>query len=468
MPGCACRWLDPGPDLAGLSIRLPEQFPYLLESASHGRLGSHSLLLYAGDQKLVLQPGSDLSGPGSGNSFFDRLESWYQQERLAQVSADTENCAELPFYGGWFIYLGYEVAAEIEPTLNLPENRTGLPDAIAHRCHGAIIVLHDPKVSAGRQAVAVAESNEILTEMLACLDSAPGSGRYAAGRTAGTLEKLEEENPERFKNSVSCIHEYLLAGDVLQVNVSRPWTGEFRREADPGALYRSLCSHNPAPFAGLMRWQDLAMLSSSPERLVQIQGELIQTRPIAGTRPRGASELDDQALSAELIENLKERAEHIMLIDLERNDLGRVCQTGTVEVDELMVVETYAHVHHIVSNVRGKLKPGASPIDAIKAVFPGGTITGCPKVRCMEIIAELETEGRGFYTGSMGYLGRDGDMDLNILIRSMLVQGKHFSFRTGAGIVADSVPEDEVIETQDKARGILMAVGEPSVGSRNA
>ena len=468
MPGCTCRWLDPGPDLAGLSERFPEQFPYLLESAAHGRLGSQSLLLYAGDPKLVLQPGSDLSGPGSGNAFFERLESWYQQERLAQVSADTENCAGLPFYGGWFIYLGYEVAAEIEPTLNLPENRTGLPDAIAHRCHGAIIVLHDPEVSAGRRAVAVAESDEILTEMLACLDNASGSGRHTAGHTAGTLEKLEEENPERFKNSVSCIHEYLLAGDVLQVNVSRPWTGEFRREADPGALYRSLCSHNPAPFAGLMRWQDLAMLSSSPERLVQIQGELIQTRPIAGTRPRGASELDDQALSAELIENLKERAEHIMLIDLERNDLGRVCQTGTVEVDELMVVETYAHVHHIVSNVRGKLKPGASPIDAIKAVFPGGTITGCPKVRCMEIIAELETEGRGFYTGSMGYLGRDGDMDLNILIRSMLVQGKHFSFRTGAGIVADSVPEDEVIETQDKARGILMAVGEPSVGSRNA
>jgi anthranilate synthase component 1 len=163
-------------------------------------------------------------------------------------------------------------------------------------------------------------------------------------------------------------------------------------------------------------------------------------------------------LSDELLDNLKERAEHIMLIDLERNDLGGVCKTGTVEVDELMVVETYAHVHHIVSNVRGELMPEASPIDAIKAVFPGGTITGCPKVRCMEIIAELEMEGRGYYTGSMGYLGRNGSLDLNILIRSMLVQDKRFSFRTGGGIVADSVAEHEVRETQDKARGMLLAI----------
>jgi anthranilate synthase component 1 len=217
-----------------------------------------------------------------------------------------------------------------------------------------------------------------------------------------------------------------------------------------------------------MHWQDYVMMSSSPERLLEIQGNLIQTRPIAGTRPRGMNEEHDRNLSSELIENAKERAEHVMLIDLERNDLGRVCEPGTVEVNELMVVESYAHVHHIVSNVRGKLRPDASPIDAIKAVFPGGTITGCPKVRCMEIIAELEMEGRGYYTGSMGYLGRDGRMDLNILIRTMLVWGKNFSFRTGAGIVADSVPEDEVTETRDKARGMLLAVEQHGVESRNA
>ena len=154
-----------------------------------------------------------------------------------------------------------------------------------------------------------------------------------------------------------------------------------------------------------------------------------------------------------------------MLIDLERNDLGRVCEPGSVEVSELMVIESYAHVHHIVSNVRGILRPGAGPIDAIKAVFPGGTITGCPKVRCMEIIAELEGEGRGFYTGSMGYLGLDGSLDLNILIRSMLVRGERITLRTGAGIVADSDPDEELLETEDKARGLLLALdgveGEP-------
>jgi anthranilate synthase component 1 len=155
----------------------------------------------------------------------------------------------------------------------------------------------------------------------------------------------------------------------------------------------------------------------------------------------------------------KERAEHIMLIDLERNDLGRVCETGSVEVNELMVVETYEHVHHIVSNVRGRLRSDVSPVDVIRAVFPGGTITGCPKVRCMEIIAELEQQGRSFYTGSFGYLGLDGNMDLNILIRSMLLHHNRVGFRTGAGIVADSIAQAEIEETEDKARGLLRALG---------
>jgi anthranilate synthase component 1 len=322
--------------------------------------------------------------------------------------------------------------------------------------------------AAGHPAVAVAETEELLADLMAFLDSESELDLPAVSDTVGALENLCEENPERFKNSVSRIHDYLLAGDIFQVNISRPWTGAFLHEADPGAVYRSLRQTNPAPFAGMMRWQNRIMLSSSPERLVQIKGCRIQTRPIAGTRPRGSDEQRDRALSAELLENLKERAEHIMLIDLERNDLGRVCKPGTVEVNELMVVETYAHVHHIVSNVRGELKPEASPIDAIKAVFPGGTITGCPKVRCMEIIAELEKDGRGFYTGSMGYLGRNGNMDLNILIRSMLVHGRDFSFRTGGGIVADSVPELEVMETKDKARGMLLAIEPTNPETRNA
>jgi anthranilate synthase component 1 len=203
-------------------------------------------------------------------------------------------------------------------------------------------------------------------------------------------------------------------------------------------------------------------LSSSPERLVSIRGNTVSTRPIAGTRPRGATPEADAALVRSLLDNEKERAEHVMLIDLERNDLGRVCAGGSVRVDEYMSVETYAHVHHIVSNVSGLLRNDVSPIGVIRALFPGGTITGCPKVRCMEIIAELEGVGRGAYTGSIGYLNRDGSCDLNILIRTITAQGGLFKFRAGAGIVADSNPAQELAETRAKAEGLLRALASPS------
>jgi len=198
--------------------------------------------------------------------------------------------------------------------------------------------------------------------------------------------------------------------------------------------------------------------SSSPERLLLVRDGVISTRPIAGTRPRSDDRGNDDILSAELIAHPKERAEHVMLIDLERNDLGRVCEPGSVDVDEMMVLESYAHVHHIVSNVRGRLRDDVSPGDAIRAVFPGGTITGCPKVRCMEIISELENGSRGAYTGSFGYLNLDGSMDLNILIRTIVIHGNEVSLRAGAGIVADSEPQAELAETRAKAKGLLEAL----------
>ena len=452
-PAYAYRWLERVPDLLALARAHPEAFPYFLESAAGGQLGGYSLLLLAEGEALVHRMDNTQGGPAKGTRFFERLEQAYRAAAVpAQAPDDTG--ADPPFVGGWFVYLGYEMAEEVEPTLELPPNRTGLPDAIAHRCPAAVVVRHGAGSGEPDRAMAVAESEPLLLRLLGLLDSpAP-----AATGADPELAELHQEDPAQFEASVRRIHEYLRAGDVFQVNISRPWRGRFRAAPDPWRLYASLRRANPAPFAGLLRWDDRFLLSSSPERLVQVQGRTVQTRPIAGTRPRGADDAQDRALSAELIGNLKERAEHVMLIDLERNDLGRVCRPGTVEVNELMVVETYAHVHHIVSNVRGELRAGAGPVDAVKAVFPGGTITGCPKVRCMEIIAELEGEGRGFYTGSMGYLGRDGRMDLNILIRSMLVHGADFHFRTGAGIVADSVPEQEVKETADKARGMLLAV----------
>lgn len=434
-------------DLSDIAAALPDHYPYLLDSAAPGPLGEYSLLLRANGEQLCSYSDGSIDGPGEGPGFLSRLDDWYQREKQ---TAKEENSR--PFSSGWFLYLGYELAAEIEPVVNFPAARDGFPVAFASRCPA---VIYTRPQQPGTLHL-VAENEALLDEMRnelknLCLEPADECTELAG---------LVPDPSGLFTHAVEQIHEYILDGDVFQVNLSRGWHGKFTKAVNTGALYQSLRKNNPAPFAGMARWNEYVLMSSSPERLVSIKGDEVQSRPIAGTRPRGADRDSDQALSRELLAHPKERAEHIMLIDLERNDLGRVCETGSVEVDELMVVETYEHVHHIVSNVRGRLRRGVTPVDVIRAVFPGGTITGCPKVRCMEIIAELEQQGRSFYTGSFGYLGLDGSMDLNILIRSMLLNDRQISFRTGAGIVADSMPESEVAETEDKARGLLRALGQ--------
>ena len=269
---------------------------------------------------------------------------------------------------------------------------------------------------------------------------------------------IDEDPPQRYLDGVVRVLDYLAAGDVFQANLSRGWQARFAGALDPALLLQRLRDNNPAPFAGIFRSPWGSVVSASPERLLSLHDGIAETRPIAGTRARFAGD-DDAERIRELVGHPKERAEHVMLLDLERNDLGRVCAPGSVRVDELMTVESYAHVHHIVSNVRGRLRDGVTPAQAIAAVCPGGTITGCPKVRCMQIIAELEGVGRGAYTGAMGWLGHDGNMDLNILIRSAEVEGDTLRFRTGAGIVADSDPQHELEETRAKARGMLRALG---------
>ena len=443
MPNCSIECKQ---DLPGIAIALPERYPFLLDSAASGPLSECSLLLRSGGEELCLHGDGQISGPGGSGDFLGRLNGWFQQQNRPENPAST-----WPFNGGWFVYLGYELAAEIEPVVNFPPANDGFPVAFAHRCDAAIYSRPDqPGI-----LHLVAEEESILNIMRTEIESL----HPEADRKLTALTSLVPDPPQNFTSAIDRIHEYILDGDVFQVNLSRAWHGEFGERPDAGALYRSLRKNNPAPFGGMVHWNGFVLMSSSPERLVcSRQGE-VQSRPIAGTRPRGIDDDTDRALSHELLTHPKERAEHIMLIDLERNDLGRVCETGTVEVDELMVVESYEHVHHIVSNVRGRLRSDVTPTDVIRAVFPGGTIPGCPKVRCMEIIAELEREGRSFYTGSFGYLGLDGCMDLNILIRSMLLLDKNVSFRTGAGIVSDSDPERELKETEDKARGLLNALG---------
>ena len=246
---------------------------------------------------------------------------------------------------------------------------------------------------------------------------------------------------------------------MFQVNLSRAWRAQLAAPVAAVDLYRRLRQSNPAPFAALMTLPDgRAVISSSPERLAQVRDGVIRTRPIAGTHPRSDDAGQDRRLAQELLAHPKERAEHVMLIDLERNDLGRVCRTGTVQVPEFMALESYRHVHHIVSEVSGVLRADITPAQVMRAVFPGGTITGCPKVRCMQIIHELEPAPRGAYTGSLGYLNHDGSLELNILIRTLVQDGAEIQLRAGAGIVADSVPERELNETRAKAKGLLAAL----------
>jgi anthranilate/para-aminobenzoate synthase component I len=250
--------------------------------------------------------------------------------------------------------------------------------------------------------------------------------------------------------------EYIRDGDIYQANLSQKFEVDF--DQNPLNLYQRLRKVNPSPFSGFLKFNDLSLVSSSPERLIKITNDIIESRPIAGTRPRSNDEKEDRALAKELLLNDKERAEHLMLVDLERNDLGKICKMGTVQVTDFMLLEKYSHVSHIVSNISGRLLPEQSIFEILKAVFPGGTITGCPKIRCMTIINELESVGRGPYSGSFGYIGYTPYLDLNIIIRSILVHDGKASFNVGAGIVADSVPEKEYQETLDKAAAMMEAL----------
>ncbi|AFQ17530.1 aminodeoxychorismate synthase, component I [Bacillus thuringiensis] len=258
-----------------------------------------------------------------------------------------------------------------------------------------------------------------------------------------------------FMKAVECIQEYIGNGDVFQVNLST--RQERTLQTHPLEIYTSLRKINPSPYMGYLELGDFQIVSASPELLIKKQGQEVSTRPIAGTRSRGANEQEDQDLARELIENEKERAEHVMLVDLERNDLGRVCKYGTVEVDEFMVIEKYSHVMHIVSNVRGEVEEDKDAFDIVKAVFPGGTITGAPKIRTMEIIEELEPVRRGIYTGSIGWIGYSGDTELNIVIRTLLAKDGQAHVQAGAGIVIDSNPKNEYKESLKKAIALWRA-----------
>jgi anthranilate synthase component 1 len=436
-------------DLLALHAADACRYPVLLQStAANPQIGRFDILMAFPGERLRLMADGGLYGRAREQTFLQSLDTWCRQESLAPVSASV--AASLPFRGGWFLYLGYELMREIEPRLRSALPASGVV-AEAVRIPAAIV-----RCCATGQAWIVAEPgySHLAQRLLADNKNRPALRPFGPVIEGAVVE----EAPEHFLSAVEVALEHIRAGDIYQANLSRPWQARLSKAARPHDVYRRLSRANAAPFAAIARLDHCTIVSSSPERLIEIRDGMISTRPIAGTRPRSANADLDLSLARQLCADPKERAEHTMLIDLERNDLGRVCEAGTVEVDELMTVESYAHVHHIVSNVRGKLRAGVTPGQAIAAVFPGGTITGCPKLRCMEIIGALEATPRHAYTGSIGYLNRDGTLDLNILIRTLQIRGTQISFRAGAGIVADSDPRRELAETRAKARGLVAAL----------
>ena len=416
-------------DLASFCYLNKERYPFLLESVNHNENNRYSILFAFPEENIVLRDFADFD-------FLNKLENQCNQ---------TSDNLNLPFNGGWFGYLSYELIGQIEPTLASKLHKSRIPIAYAVKIPCAIITDHKLK-----KTYVVDEDNDrtrinqILSDINAIenIPDAPLDG------------EISEENNEKFTDGVKRSLDYIVAGDVFQVNLSRKWTYSLSSKKDSAIIYKQLKKANPAPFSALVQYENFSIISSSPERLFSVNDGVLETRPIAGTHPRGEGHLDD-AQKENLISHPKEIAEHVMLLDLERNDMGRVCEYGSVYVNEIMTLETYPYVHHIVSNIKGNLRKHIGVKQIVKALFPGGTITGCPKVRCMEIINELEQMPREAYTGSVGYVSQNGKMDFNILIRSFIHQGDNLTFRAGAGIVFDSDPLRELAETRHKAQGLI-------------
>ena len=434
-------------DLSSLQSIDLNKYPYFLESSSRGnKKNRYSILFFK--PTVVLQKNKD-----DKNNFLDEFDKIWKKEKIKQNEFYFNN-KKIPFCGGWFVYLGYELAEEIEPRLSIPKSPFKLPTAFASRVSTAIIYDH-----VDNEIFITSDNKESSYEFIKDIENDLSKILSDSKELSGTIKILTKGSECEHQEQVRKCIDYIFQGEIFQANLSRLWKFEIDKKISEIEIYRQLRSKNPSPFAGLINYKDSNIICSSPERLVSVNGDYLETRPIAGTRPRGSSGIQDIELSNELINSDKEKAEHLMLVDLERNDISKVCKPGSVKVNEMMTIESYAHVHHIVSNICGIKIENITPGEIIRSLFPGGTITGCPKVRCMEILGELEKEGRGPYTGSLGYVTHCGNMDLNILIRSMLKEKEFLYFRAGGGIVADSIPENETVETEAKANGMLKALG---------
>ena len=437
-------------------------FSYLLESVQGGeRFGRYSIIGLPAKTRIVAH-GFNVQVI-ENNRIIEIHENTNALDFVKQFQArfKTPPYEGLPrFTGGLAGYFGYETIRYIEKRLAETSNPDSIntPDvllmvseeiAVVDNLSGKLyfIVYANPS-----EANAYDKARSRLSELVQMLR------KTVAIPTATPIAKTEstsEFGEENFKTAVKKAQTYILEGDIMQVVLSQRMSQPFN--APPLSLYRALRSLNPSPYMFYYDMGDHHVVGASPEILVRLDDGVVTSRPIAGTRPRGKTREQDLALADELLADPKERAEHVQLMDLGRNDVGRVAQIGTVKVTDNMLIERYSHVMHIVSNVEGKLKPGLDAIDVLKATFPAGTVSGAPKVRAMEIIEELEPTKRGIYAGAVGYLGFNGDMDVAIAIRTGVIKNNMLYVQAGAGIVADSIPQSEWDETQNKAKAVLRA-----------
>ena len=414
----------------------------LLESARlSAKTGRYSM--------VVCGPTDELKARGNQADPFKKLKKILKKNALSGPAGFP------PFAGGAMGVVGYEAKRWVERGSEGRKDDLGLPDIHLFFFEEGVVFDH-----AEGAVYLFAKTKRTLKNLEDRVGEA-GSGRSPrlGGKTPlprGPVSAECSVTRADFLKAVRTIQGFIRKGDIFQANLSQRFSFPFASAVE--TVYEKLKQINPSPFFGLFDAGDYQILSGSPERLVKLENGILETRPIAGTRARGQTPQKDRALSLELLLNDKERAEHIMLVDLERNDMGRVAAYGSVAVDELMTVEDYSHVKHIVSNVRGVLRKDCDAVDAFKAFFPGGTITGTPKIRCLEILDALEPVARGPYTGSMGYFSFTGNMDWNIIIRSLVVKNGRAHLSVGAGIVADSIPEKEYDETLCKSAGLLAAV----------
>ncbi|WP_342560098.1 anthranilate synthase component I family protein [Psychrobacillus sp. FSL W7-1457] len=373
------------------------------------------------------------------------------------------------FQGGAAGFISYDYARKIEVLPTHSEDDLHIPDIYFYLLDSwAVLDVETETVT----LMKLSSSSEDLEDMEERYKQAADQGISSRIFLPGAAMEVQEDSSklhvsmssEEFEAATLKIQEYIAQGDVFQVNLSVRQSKELKASAIE--MYEALRTFNPSPYMAYIQSPEFAVVSGSPELLVKKKGFELSTRPIAGTRPRGKDEADDLLLANELIENEKERAEHVMLVDLERNDIGRVSAYGTVEVDEFMVIERYSHVMHIVSNVKGQLRQGVTNSEIVRAMFPGGTITGAPKIRTMEIIDELEPVRRGLYTGSIGWLGYTGDIELNIVIRTAFIQDRMAHIQAGAGIVIDSKPSAEYKESINKAKALWQAKAMAEGGSK--